>query len=83
MTEVDGETLASQEGGFVEHARNTVHLDQVLDVLLFAQPLKSQLKLAVLADAVADPASSVVAASQAAAQIDEIPEEAMRPVASA
>ena len=40
MTEVDGETLASQEGGFVEHARNTVHLDKVLDVLLLAQPLK-------------------------------------------
>ena len=43
--EVEGLSLPRQKASLVEDPRDSVHLDKVLDVLLYIQPLLSHLEL--------------------------------------
>ena len=50
-----GEALTLEEKHLVKHARDTIHLDQLLDILLLTEPLERFLILSVLTGTIADP----------------------------
>ena len=55
-------SLALFESGFLQEFRDSVHLDQMLDVLLFVQPLFRYLQFRVTLEAASTPAPTTTKA---------------------
>ena len=72
---VYGESLAFEEIGLMNQARNAIHLDQILYVLLLAEALQSIIELTVFANAIPYPGRSIAASTTTAANVEEHPIE--------
>ena len=71
MSEFDGEALTAKKGILVQQARDSIHLNHILDILLSSKSLQTQLELTILVRAVANPGYSIATRAEAAAQVDD------------
>ena len=68
---LDGASLPRQEKHLVDQSRDTIHLDELLDVDFFVEALLSELKLLVAVDAAAPPVLGAAAGNEAATAVPE------------
>ena len=67
--------LASQENTFVDQSWDSIHLDQVLNIMLFAESCQCQVEFLISTSSLVDPSKPKTAIVAAAAEILQTPEE--------
>ena len=68
---LDGSSLPRQKKHLVNQARDTIHLDELLDVDFFVEALLSDLKLLVAVDTATPPVLGAAAGNEAATAVLE------------